>query len=56
MQVLYPRCAGIDIHKKTVVVTILLTSPAGQITKSTQTFGTMTADLLRSIVLVLLIA
>ncbi len=47
MHVLHPRCAGIDVHKKTVVVTILLTAPSGQVTKLTQTFGTMTADLLR---------
>jgi transposase len=47
MQVLYTHCAGIDVHKKNVVVTILLTSPTGQVTKYTQTFGTMTADLLQ---------
>jgi len=47
MQVLYPHCAGIDVHKKNVVVTILLTAPTGQVTKYTQTFGTMTADLLQ---------
>jgi transposase len=41
MQVMYERCAGLDVHKKTVVA-CLLTS-AGQ---ETRTFGTMTADLL----------
>jgi transposase len=41
MQVMYERCAGLDVHKKTVVA-CLLTS-AGQ---ETRPFGTMTADLL----------
>jgi transposase len=41
MQVMYERCAGLDVHKKTVVACVL--SPAGQ---ETRTFGTMTADLL----------
>jgi hypothetical protein len=26
MQVLYERCAGLDVHKKSVVVTILVTA------------------------------
>jgi transposase len=47
MEVLYPHCAGIDVHKKNVVVTILLTAPTGHVTKYTQTFGTMTTDLLQ---------
>jgi transposase len=47
MQVLYTHCAGIDVHKKTVVVTILLTDATGHVTKFTQTFGTMTAELLQ---------
>jgi transposase len=47
MQVLYPRAAGIDVHKKTVVVTILLTAPTGQLTKFTHTFGTTTKELLQ---------
>jgi transposase len=46
MQVLYTRCAGLDVHKKTVVVTILLTQADGKTTKLTRTFSTMTADLL----------
>ena len=41
MQVVYARCCGIDVHKKTVVACIL-TDEA----KQTRTFGTMTADLL----------
>jgi transposase len=46
MQVLYPRCAGLDIHKKTVVACVLLTDPDGAIHRLVRTFGTMTADLL----------
>lgn len=46
MQVLYERCAGLDVHQKTVVATILLTATNGHVTKLTQTFGTMTVDLL----------
>lgn len=47
MQVIHTHCAGIDVHKKNVVVTILLTTSTGQVTKFTQTFGTMTAELLQ---------
>ena len=41
MDVLYPRCAGLDVHKKTVVA--CARTPEGQ---ETRTFGTMTRDLL----------
>jgi transposase len=41
MQVMYERCAGLDVHKKTVVACVL--TPAGP---ETRTFATMTADLL----------
>jgi transposase len=47
MHVVVGRCAGLDVHKKTVVVTVLLTAPTGAVTKETRTFSTMTADLLR---------
>ena len=46
MQVLYPRCAGLDIHKKTVVACVVLTDPDGSDHRFVRTFGTMTADLL----------
>jgi transposase len=46
MQVIHPRCAGLDVHKKTVVVTLMLTEPDGTCQKRTRTFATMTADLL----------
>jgi len=47
MQVLHERCAGIDVHKKNVVVTVLLTDQAGVVTKYTRTFATMTDELLQ---------
>jgi transposase len=46
MQVLYPRCCGLDIHKKTVVACVLLTEADGTVQRFVRTFGTMTADLL----------
>jgi transposase len=47
MQVAFARCAGLDVHKQTVVVTVLLTASNGAVSKQTQTFSTMTAELLR---------
>jgi len=47
MQVVFTHCAGLDVHKKTVVVTVLLTASNGVVTKETRTFSTMTAELLR---------
>ncbi len=46
MQVIYPRCAGLDVHEKTVVVTAMLTQEDGKVYKTQRTFRTMTADLL----------
>jgi transposase len=46
MQVVYSRCAGLDVHKKTVVGCIMLTDDHGKVHTETQTFETMTADLL----------
>ena len=46
MQVIYPRCAGLDVHKKTVVACVMTTSPSGAVQKQIRTFSTMTADLL----------
>ena len=41
MEVLYPRCCGLDVHKKTVVACAI--TPEG---KEIHTFKTMTSDLL----------
>jgi transposase len=46
MQIVYPRCAGLDVHKKTVVVCVRLVSDDGMLTTHTRTFGTTTAELL----------
>jgi transposase len=43
--VVYAHCAGIDVHKKTVVVTVLHTPATGKTSKTTRTFSTMTAEL-----------
>jgi transposase len=46
MQVIHPRCCGIDVHKRSVVACVLLTEPDGSVRRRVNTFGTMTADLL----------
>jgi transposase len=46
MEVIIPRCAGLDVHKRTVVACIRRLEPDGQINQEVRTFGTMTADLL----------
>ncbi len=46
MKILYERCAGLDVHKKTVVACVLVFEGAREVRHETRTFGTMTADLL----------
>lgn len=46
MQVIYSRCAGLDVHSATVVACVMITAADGTVTKETKTFGTMTKDLL----------
>ena len=46
MQVLYERCCGLDVHKKTVVACVAITAPDGQVQKQVRTFDTTTAGLL----------
>lgn len=46
MEVLYARCCGLDIHKRTVVACLLTPGPDGQPTKAIRTFATMTDELL----------
>src|SRR5215467_2597601 len=46
MQVVYPRCCGLDIHKKSIVACVLLTEVDGSSQRFVRTFGTMTVDLL----------
>ena len=44
MDVLYPRCAGLDVHKDSVVACISIASGGGVVTE-VQTFDTTTASL-----------
>lgn len=46
MKVLHARCAGLDVHKQTVVACVMVTAEDGQVQPHSQTFGTMTPDLL----------
>ena len=46
MELLYERCCGLDVHKRTVVACLLTPGPAGPPTKELRTFGAMTGDLL----------
>lgn len=46
MEVLHLRCAGLDVHKKSVVATVLVSDEHGQVLKETRSFETMTAGLL----------
>ena len=46
MRVIYERCCGLDIHKKTVVACLLTPGADGQPRKELRTFGTMTDELL----------
>ncbi len=45
MDVVHERCAGLDVHKKTVVACVLRSAAKGVIDQEVRTFGTMTADL-----------
>jgi transposase len=47
MDVLYPRCCGLDIHKKVVVACLVTPGADGQPRKEVRSFGAMTADLLQ---------
>lgn len=46
MEVLHERCAGLDIHLKTVVACVVVAGPKGQVRKEIRTFSTMTDDVL----------
>lgn len=47
MNVVYEKCAGLDVHKRTVVVCASILDSSGRRHKERQTFSTMTPDLLR---------
>lgn len=46
MELIHTHCAGLDVHKKTVVACIRIPGPDGKPLKHTRTFSTMTTDLL----------
>src|SRR5437660_4402684 len=46
LTVLYRCCAGLDVHKKTVVACLLLTATSGKVSRQVRTFATTTAGLL----------
>ncbi len=47
MRIIYERVAGIDVHKKIVVACRMRVTAEKRVVWETQTFGTMTADLLK---------
>jgi transposase len=46
MDIVYPRCCGLDIHKKSVVACVIVSGMNEPARRTVRTFGTMTADLL----------
>lgn len=47
MEVVHPRCAGLDVHKKTVVACRLTPGAGPDPTREVRSFGTTTRELLR---------
>jgi transposase len=46
MEIEHTHCAGLDVHKKTVVAAIIVPDGQAGLRKEVRTFGTMTVDLL----------
>jgi transposase len=46
MEVLHPACAGLDVHKDTVVACVRIHGPNGRASRETRTFATHTAALM----------
>jgi transposase len=47
LNTLFPRCAGIDVHKRMVMVCRILAAADGTLETTIRSFGTTTAELLR---------
>jgi transposase len=47
MQIVYERCAGLDVHKRYVVECVITVDAQGQRYKERWTFSTMLADMSR---------
>jgi len=45
MEVLYPRCAGLDVHKDVVVACVRLAQPQGAAMHEVESFATTTSEL-----------
>jgi transposase len=45
MDIVYPRCAGLDVHKKTVVACVRVLEPGRKVRPETRRFDTMTCGL-----------
>jgi transposase len=46
MEIIYPRCCGLDVHKREVVACTVITGSDGIPSKTIRAFGTMTPDIL----------
>jgi len=46
MEMIYARCAGVDVHKRNVLVCVLTPGVDKQARKKIRTFSTMTEDIL----------
>ena len=44
MQILYPRCCGLDIHKRSIVACVLADTATGSVDREVRTFGTTTRE------------
>jgi transposase len=47
MEILYPRCAGLDVHKETVAACVLTPGPGAEPNREIEQFGTTTGELRR---------
>jgi hypothetical protein len=45
MRILYRRCAGLDVHKTSVVACVLMVPEGNRVAEQVQRFGTMTERL-----------
>lgn len=46
MDVMYERCCGLDVHKRTIVACLIVPGATGKPTRAIRTFGTMTEEIL----------
>lgn len=46
MQVVHPRCCGLDVHKKIIVACLMILGADGKLSKEIRSFGTMMEDIL----------